>query len=456
MSKEKNKNRVGFLEKMGFGVFSATNNMASQFMSTFVLFFLTNAMGIVPALAGTLMMIGSIWDAVNDPLLGWYADNHRFRSGEKIRPFAICYAVPYAVTFILLFSAIPMPDWMKPIYFVLAYMLMDTFSTLVRIPYYSMVMLATDKHDERVGINTFVSGGSMIGVLLASVLCWPLVNAFSGVNEAGNLIDPRRGFFLGALTFGLLIAVGPIVHYFTTRERVQAPVEEEKTSLLQAFRMLARQKNWLRNTGFFLLYNLGNMLVTTVLTYYATYVLKNAGAVTIILVGYIGGSLVSLPFIGPVVKKIGRKRSLILASCIYILSKAVFVINPTSMAFILFNAVVMGIGGSFAIVNYTTNMADIVDIVEYKEKRRVEGMTASLGNFISKCGTSLSSFAIGLTLQFAKYDEALAVQPDSAVKAIIALCGWVPMVVAVLMLLVASRITIDEEVAELNKVREAE
>ena len=75
-------------EKLGFGTFSTASNVVFNFKDLFYLFFLTNVMGIQIAHAGIITAIGIIWDAINDPLVGYWAVNHRFKNGEKCRPLA--------------------------------------------------------------------------------------------------------------------------------------------------------------------------------------------------------------------------------------------------------------------------------------------------------------------------------------------------------------------------------
>ena len=90
--------KIGWAEKLGFGTFSTASNVVFNFKDLFYLFFLTNVMGIRIDHAGIITGIGIIWDAVNDPMVGYWAVNHRFKNGEKCRPFALWCAVPWAIT----------------------------------------------------------------------------------------------------------------------------------------------------------------------------------------------------------------------------------------------------------------------------------------------------------------------------------------------------------------------
>ena len=100
--------KMSFLEKFGFAAFSTSNNICFQFKSLYYMFFLTNVLGIGIATAGTVFAIGTEWDAVNDPLIGYSALNHKFKNGEKIRPY-ILVSIPWAVSIVMLFTPFQAP-----------------------------------------------------------------------------------------------------------------------------------------------------------------------------------------------------------------------------------------------------------------------------------------------------------------------------------------------------------
>ena len=73
-------------------------NSAIQF---FLMKFYTDGALILPALAGNALLIGKIWDAVNDPLFGWITDKTKSRFGKR-RVFMIFGAIPLAIAIALL------------------------------------------------------------------------------------------------------------------------------------------------------------------------------------------------------------------------------------------------------------------------------------------------------------------------------------------------------------------
>lgn len=448
---EKDPEKIGLLEKLGFGAYTLSLDACANFLSTFLLFFLTDVLGITPGLAGTASMIGTVWDGVNDPLIGYFSTNHRFKSREVARPYAFWYAIPTAVMFVLIFTITGVPKhWVFPC-FILIYLIFDTFRTFNMIPSGSMPTLATRRESDRISLAIHSSAGSGIGVVLATLGCWPLINALSGVDANGKLINPERGFLIGAILVGIIWIAGSWFHYFTTRERV-LPEEgvEQKVSFKECFVLLFGTREWVENTLYYLFYNFSIVFVTSSTVYYATYVLHDAGAVTPILAAYILSTIVALPFVGIIHKKIGRKNTMILGAVILILSKIYFMINPASMIAAISNGLLVGIGVAFAMNAFTTARADVADLICWRSGKRIENLISSIGTTVSKVGVAVCSFAIGMVLELTGYSSELTVQPDAAVKAIEAYMGIVPLIMAVIMLVIACTSVVEKSVAEMN------
>ena len=72
---EKKENKVGIREKLGFMSFSASTNIVFNFKSTYYKYFLTSILLIDPIAASNMALIGTVWDIVNDPLIGVWANN---------------------------------------------------------------------------------------------------------------------------------------------------------------------------------------------------------------------------------------------------------------------------------------------------------------------------------------------------------------------------------------------
>ncbi len=444
--------KLKFMEKFGFFTFSTASNVVYQFKSLYYLFFLTNVLKINILTAGTILTIGTIWDAVNDPLLGFWAVNHKFKNGEKVRPFALWFSLPWAISVILLFSDFDLPDTLTVILCIVIYIVFELFNTYIAIPYNSMGSLATNIDEDRRSINVYRNLGGCLGSGIGAVACLPLLKLFGGLDKSGNLNDnSAHGFFLAAVVMGCVCIIGALVHYFTTKERVK-PIEndEEKLSVKTVCSMLFKCKSWILNMLYIMLYGVNNLLLMSCVTYYATYVIGSTAMATPIQAVYLVASVLSSFIVAPIDKKIGRKRTMMLGAFIFIIGKIWFVINPFSLAAIYVNAISVGIGATIAFVMFNTNRNNIVDVIEWQGGRRLDSLVSTADNLTSKLAVALATQLIAISLASSGFNAAVKVQSTQAITTINALLGWVPMLLAVLMLVVVSFLNIDDDMKKMQ------
>ena len=447
--------KMGLVEKLGFMTFSMSDNIVYQFKAIYYMFFLTNVLGISVGTAGAVFAIGTVWDAVNDPLLGYMALNTRFKSGEKIRPF-ILYAVPWAVSIVALFWAFPGSELFKAVVAEAIYFIFEAFNTFCGIPYNSMGSVATNRDDDRRSLNVYRNIGGCLGTAIGALACLPLLKLFGAMDSTGNLTAAaNRGFILTATVMGVICVAGAAVHFLTTRERVhQVEDNDEKIPFGEVVRMLVSCPSFIRNTLYVACYGCGNTLLLTCITYYATYALGSTAAATSIQAAYLVVSLIMSVLVGPIDRALGRRRTMILGAIMLILSKVWFILQPSNVIALYVNAAVTGVGVAIAFVMFNTNRNNIVDLVEAKEGRRLDSMVSTVDNLMAKLSQSGVTWFIGFWLASAGFNADLPAQPAAVVPALNFLLGWAPLIFAVIMLIVVWRFHIEEEVADLAAKRE--
>ena len=447
--------KIGMLEKLGFGTFSTASNVVFNFKDLFYLFFLTNVMGIEIAHAGMITAAGILWDAINDPMVGYWAVNHRFKNGEMCRPFALWCAVPWAVCTVLMFTCFDVAYGLKLGIAVAIYFLFELFNTFAAIPYNSMGSLATNVDADRRSINVARNLGGCVGSAIGSLALYPLLDLFGGLDEAGNVLMDENGqhaFFLAAIVMGCVCIGGSFAHYFTTKERVkQESQDESKIKFLDAVKMLLACKSWVINMCYIICYGMLNLLVMSTVNYYATYVLGSGSAATPILAVFLVTSVIATLLAGPIDKKLGRRKTMIFSAIIHILGKIWFVFDPYSLGAIYFNGTAVAFSMALAFVCFNTNRNNIADLVEFKSKRRIDSMVSTCDNLASKLAKSGANLLMTGALAAAGFDAEMATQPQAAIDTICALLGWVPMLVAVIMLVTAVFHPIEREMKEMNE-----
>lgn len=441
-------------EKLGFGSFSAASNIVYQFKSLYYLFFLTEVLRLPMSIAGTILSLGIVWDAINDPLVGYYAVNHRFKNGERVRPFALYSAVPWAITVVLIFTNFHASQTATIILASLGYFLFELLYTATDIPYNCMAGLATNVDADRRSINVHRNIGSCVGTAIGAVACFPLLNLFGALDSNGNL-DPvtgSRGFFLTACVMAAVCIVGCLIHFFTTKERVvpQNEGEEEHVGMLHIFKVLYSYPPFVLNTVYILFYGIINLSLLTCLTYYCTYVLGSSDDVTVIEAAYLIASLVTTLFVSKIDAKLGRKKTMVLGGIFFAFGKLWFIINPFSMAALYVNCITTGIAVAITFVMFNTNRNNLSDLVEWREGRRYDGMIGTADNLSTKLGEALAAKLLTGALARSGYDANLSVQPESAVRAINSMLGWVPAVFGLLIIVTVLFLNIDRELDRMH------
>ncbi|MDR1641932.1 MAG: glycoside-pentoside-hexuronide (GPH):cation symporter [Clostridiales bacterium] len=448
--------KVGIGEKLGFMAFSGSNNIVYQFKSIYYLFFLTEVAKVGMYWAGVIMTIGAIWDAVNDPLIGFWAVNRRFKNGDAARPFALWHSVPWAVTVVLLFSDFQLSTTLTIVIATLVYILFEVFNTTVGIPYNSMGGLATNIDSERRSINVFRNLGGCIGSGVGALACLPLLKLFGALDSSGNLADAtsRRGFVIVAMIMGSLIILGGFIHYFTSKERVSSQSGTwEKVKAVEIAKMLFKTRSWRLNMIYIICYGLTNLLLMSCVAYYATYVLGSTGAAINIQAAYLVASIVSSFFVNALDAAIGRRMSMVFAAAIAILGKIWFIIAPSQLGAIYVNAITVGISVTFAFVLFNTNRNNIVDIIEHRDGKRIDSMIATSDNLVSKLAVAFGTFLITFSLGNAGYDANQAQQPAAVISAINFMLGWAPLIASAVMVVAAFRLPIEDDLRKVTEAR---
>jgi sugar (glycoside-pentoside-hexuronide) transporter len=439
--------RIKIREKFGFLTLAGSNNIVYMFKNLYFMFFLTNVLKISMGAAGIVVAVGTVWDAVNDPLIGYYSVNHHFRNGEKVRPFALWHSVPWAVTIVLLFTDFGLPAFAAAFVSTVTYVLFEVFNTTCTLPYNAMGSLATNREADRRSINVFRNLGAVFGTAIGSVACLPLLKLFGGLDKSGNLTDGgNRGFLLVAMVMGALIVFGSLAHYFTSKERV-AQVEEnnDKISVKEVFTMLFSCKSWLLNSLYLICYGIINLLLMQNLNYYSTYVLGSTAAAMGIQVAFLVSDIITTLFVAPMDRKFGRRKTMMLGVGIAIVGKVWFLVQPGSLPAMYCNAITVGIAVAIAFVLFNTNRNNLVDIIEANSGRRIDSMIAAADGLISKLATAGATLLIAFMLANAGFNADLAVQTPATIGVINITLGWIPQIVTVIMLIAAFYIPIEKE-----------
>ncbi len=191
--------KTTFKDKLGYGIASLGDAVGYSLTGTFLLFFLTTISGISPAVAGTIIAIGAVWNAVVNPVIGYLADKVNTRFGRR-RPLIFVFTIPLMLTMFLLFTDIELPMSIKPVYYGFLLMLYWTSYTGFIVPYLALGVDYTSDYDDRTILRLFASFFNMIGAMFAMVMPTLIVETIQSFGYSAGRAWSATGLILGIIT----------------------------------------------------------------------------------------------------------------------------------------------------------------------------------------------------------------------------------------------------------------
>lgn len=171
--------KLNFTTKLAYGAGDMGPAITANILVFFLLPFFTNVAGLPAGLAGSILMIGKISDAINDPIIGILSDRTRSRWGRRL-PWMLFGAIPFGIIFLLQWTIPHFSDnqdintWCLFSYYVLIGVLFNLNYTVVSLPYQALTPELTQDYNERTNLNsfrfTFSIGGSILSLILAGVI----------------------------------------------------------------------------------------------------------------------------------------------------------------------------------------------------------------------------------------------------------------------------------------------
>jgi len=228
--------RIPVREKIGYSFGDAAANFVFQTMLIFQLGFYTDVFGITAAAAGTLLLIGRVWDGFFDPFMGVVADRTKTRWG-KFRPWILWSAVPFAILFVLAFTTPDFDAGGKLVYAYVTYILLMTIYSVNNLPYSALSGVMTGDVNERTSLSQFRFFFAMAASFLVQGLTLPLVAKLGGG-------DAAKGWQLTIGVFAALCVVFFVITFLSSRERI-LPDPKQKSSPKQDFADLLKNGPWI-------------------------------------------------------------------------------------------------------------------------------------------------------------------------------------------------------------------
>jgi len=418
-------------EKVGYGLGDTASNLYWKLFENFQLFFYTDGFGITAGAAGTMFLVTKLWDAINDPMVGFLSDRTRTAWG-RFRPYLLWMAIPFAISGMLAFYTPDLSPGGKLIYAYVTYTLVFMAYTAINIPYGALMGVITSSPLERTSVSTFRFVLAFAGGLIVQTFTEPLVNLFgSAVYDAqGDVVSVNKqaGYFWTVTCYAILAMVLFIITFATTKERVQ-PITKKNNAFRDDLRDLMSNRPWIVLLLVGLFQILAGWTRGSAVAYYFTYYIDSQFGLFLV-VGTIA-AIVGMLCTKPLTAIFGQRILMILMNVITgLLTASFFLLDRDDTALIYgIHIVASFVSGPVPVLLWAM-YADSADYSEWKNHRRATGLVFSAATFSQKLGGAIGSAIPGWALaafQFRKPVEGVVqTQSQETLTGIILLMSVVP------------------------------
>lgn len=403
-------NHLGFATKLAYGIGDFGSALMANVLIFFLMYFLVNVAGLNAGLAGSILLISNVWDAVNDPIVGVLSDRTQSKWGRRL-PWIVWGAIPFGLTFFLQWIVPSENDWLLFGYYVLIALLSNTFYTIVNLPYTALTAELTQDYNERTSLNSFRFTFSLSGGVLALVL----------VQGIYALIQDDRQRFLWIGILGGLIATLPLFWCVWGIRKAVLAAESKRPVVVEAdvipfwdqFKIAFSNRAFLFVIGIYLCAWLAFQNTAAILPFFVVnYMGLPEQVYTQAAIAVQVTALLALPLWTFVSQRAGKQAAYIWGSGLWLIGQVgLWFLAPGNTTWIYPLAILVGFGVSTAFLIPWSMLPDVVELDELNTGQRREGVFYGFMTLAQKICRGLGLFLIGLALQQAGFIERVAGQP---------------------------------------------
>ena len=436
------KRYLKWYNKLGYGSGDLAGNMVYAFLSSFVMLYLTNTVGLNPGIIGTLIMVSKLFDGVSDIFFGTMIDKTNSKLG-KARPWMLYAYIGCAVTLVANF-AIPasLGRTAQYAWFFIAYtMLNAVFFTANNIAYASLVTFCTRNSKERVEMGSF----RFIFAFSTSLIIQSVTVQF--VRALGNGASAWKTVAIIYAVIGLIVNT---ISVFSIKELPEEELakdkdQEEKYSLIEAAKLLVSNKYYLMICGTYVCQQIYTAMLNMGI-YYMIYILKNEDLYSVFSWAINIPVIIAMCITPMLVERMKGLYRMNLAGYILGTAGRVGVIIAGYMGsvplMIAFTAV-----AALGMAPWQGDMGAVVaSCSEYTwltKGKHIDGTMYSCTSFGTKIGGGIGVALCGWLLDISGFVKTSAVQPTSCINMLHVMYLWIPMLLSLCITFIMSRMNVE-------------
>ena len=396
-------------QKWAFGMGSFAQWFINGAFNTWVFSFYFTAVKLNVLYIMLAYIIWTIWNAINDPLIGYLSDRTNTKMGRR-KPYILIGTIPVLIIEIIVWIPPMGNDILQFVYLLIMLMCYDTFYTMVALPYDSLFPELYSSNEERAEVNTIKQILATLGLLVAF-----LIPAF--VIE--DLTDPS-GYVINGVVTSIIVGLSLVISIkFGVKERKEFKQDHiHQFSFFEGLKYTFKNKGFVLYTGMFFLFEYLLLLLGTVIPLWGREILNSSPFMTAILLGlvFIVGILTVIIW-KKLDLKLGSRKAYAISLVVYIIASIplLFITDYTSAIFIC-SFMGVGFGGQLYFVYLI--IADVIDEDEIKTGVRREGTFFGITNFFMRLAMVITIVTVSLVFTGAEWET---YQPNPGVDVLLGL-----------------------------------
>lgn len=412
-----NHSRLSLLNRLGYASGDHALNVALACTAFFYAFYLVEIVGLRPALAGLVPLLGRFIDAITDPLMGRISDRTRSIMGRR-RPYLIIGAPLFGLSFAALWWPTSYSSELGQFtYYSSVYILFSLSLTMVAVPYLALLPELARDYDDRNVLNTYRALAAILGTLVAVLTFRPLANAFG---------EGPYGFAASGAVVGLYVMLPWLVVIRSTKE-IPVPPQQQLLTLKQSVFTLLQHYIYVRLASIYLFTRLAVDISTAMFLFYFTYWLlrpedfeKSLGLLLVAIAA-------SIPIWLRITRYVEKRTAFLLGLPFWLGAQiCLWLATPEWPTFsIIAIALLAGIGYSIADWAPWSMLSDVIDEDELRNGERREGLYSGVFTFLRKFSGAVGVAGAMLVLDLSGYSAGES-QGETTLLSIRTLTAGVP------------------------------
>ncbi|NEE01104.1 MFS transporter [Phytoactinopolyspora halotolerans] len=428
---------------VGYGMGSVATGIFGTVPGLVLLYYLTDVLGVAAAVAGLMVALPKVWDVVLNPWIGSLSDRTRHRWGPR-RPWMLLGAVLTPIGFAAIFAAPPIPPGGAAAYVAILFLFTATGYSCFQVPYVALPAEMTADPDERAKVNSCRVAILAVAILLSGALAPMLAGA------TGDSDGTPAGYRLMGIVMGALLLAGALIAVAATAGAPSVLRTTSEPSLPAQLRAARGNRPFAWLLAMFVVQALAAGLMLAGAQYYATYILDNPSAVSVLFAFLILPLLLAMPMWLAASRRAGKRKATFAASLCFLSGALIAAFGRDVPAAAVYAGVALaGVGYAGIQMLPLSMLGDTIAADAFTTRRRRAGVFTGLWTAGETLGLAVGPGLYGLILALSGFvssdaDHRVA-QPDSALTGIVIGFGAVPVLLVGLSLLLLARYDLTEE-----------